>query len=137
MTQTFNQIVVNELQIDLDKIYEHRKAIAAGIEDYASPVLDDAELTNAFEKVIMYYISKTDDSWCEMDFSYVKAFEKNYYHDLYKITYDSTNPYLNEPNILISGVDHDVDISDVILGAVGSEDTDEHTQEYYNTERNK
>jgi hypothetical protein len=119
MTQTFNQIVVNELQSDLDKIYEHRKAVAAGIKDCVDPVLDDTELTNAFERVIMFYMSKIP--YHEMDFSYVNANDMNYYHDLYKITYDSTNPYL----------------SDVILGAVGSEDTVEHTKEYYDTERNK
>ena len=58
MRQTLNDIVVNELQAEHDEIIEYRKAVASGIEDYADPVLDDVELTNALEKVITHFNTK-------------------------------------------------------------------------------
>lgn len=61
MRQNLNDIVVNELQAEHDEIIKYRQAVASGIEDYEDEVLDDAELTNAFERVISYYKNKYVD----------------------------------------------------------------------------
>ena len=120
MRQTLNEIVVNELQADHNEIIDYRKAVASGIEDYVDPVLDDAELTNAFEKVISYYKTKTDIPYYQTDiFSYDN--------------YDSSNSYLNESDISFDGID----FSELTVGDINFEDTVEHTKEYYDTERNK
>lgn len=123
MRQTLNDIVVNELQAEHDEIIEYRKAVASGIEDCADPVLDDVELTNAFDRVISYYKNKTDIPYYQTDiFSYAN--------------YDSSNSYLNESDKLDISIDG-VDFSELIVGAIDFEDTTEHTKEYYDTERNR
>lgn len=123
MRQTLNEIVVNELQAEHDEIIDYRKAVASGIENYIDPVLDDIELTDAFEKVISYYKNKTDIPYYQTDiFSYAN--------------YDSSNSYLNESDKLDISIDG-VDFSELTVGDINFEDTVEHTEEYFDTERNK
>ena len=123
MRKNLNDIVVNELQAEYYEIIEYRKAVASGIESYVDPVLDDIELTNAFDRVISYYKNKTDIPCYDTDiFSYAN--------------YDSSNSYLNESDKLDISI-NGVDFSELIVGDIDFEDTAEHTKEYYDTERNR
>jgi hypothetical protein len=60
MRKNLNDIIIEDLQAEHDEIIDYRKAVASGIEDYADPVLADAELTEALKKVIDYYKTKAD-----------------------------------------------------------------------------
>jgi hypothetical protein len=108
MRPTFNQIVVNELQIDLDEIYEQRKALAPGIEN-------DAELTNAFEKVIMYYNTKIN--------GYVPMIE---YYGQCDLNFAPVEPYNSAPVEPYGGVSYE-DIGDINwkndISIMGTDDT--------------
>lgn len=75
MRQNLNDIVVNELQAEHDEIIKYRQAVASGIEDYEDEVLGDAELTNAFERVISYYKNKDDDNLLDDSFAAGPGYE--------------------------------------------------------------
>lgn len=102
MRQTLNDIVVNELQAEHDEIIEYRKAVASGIEDYVDPVLDDIELTNAFEKVISHYKTKgyIPSDYDQYDFNFpIDGIEGISYEDIGDINW--------KDDISIMGTDDD------------------------------
>ena len=98
MRPNLNDIIVNELQAEHDEIVSYRFAVASGIEDHVHPVLDDNALTDAMQKVIEYYKTKTDTHVSYTDSP----------HDMYVDTeiggmqldldYDSDNAYYNALN---------------------------------------
>jgi hypothetical protein len=54
---TINQIVIDDLECQKGEIIKYRLAVVNGIEDYEHPILTDADIVPALDKVISYYKS--------------------------------------------------------------------------------
>jgi hypothetical protein len=52
---SIEQIVIDELEDQKDQIMSYRIAVLSGIESFEDPVLNDAEIIPALEKVIAHY----------------------------------------------------------------------------------
>ena len=55
MRPSIEQIVIDELEDQKDQITSYRTAVLNGIESFEDPVLNDAEIIQALEKVIAHY----------------------------------------------------------------------------------
>jgi hypothetical protein len=52
---TINQIVIDDLECQKGEIIKYRLSVINGIEDYEHPILTDADIVPALDKVIKYY----------------------------------------------------------------------------------
>ena len=52
---TINQIVIDDLECQKGEIIKYRLSVVNGIEDYEHPILTDADIIPALDKVIKYY----------------------------------------------------------------------------------
>lgn len=55
MRPSIEQIVIDELQDQKDQILSYRISVLNGIESFEDPVLNDAEIIPALEKIIEHY----------------------------------------------------------------------------------